>query len=87
MPRGDRTGPEGRGQKTGRGAGYCAGNDEPGYTDPGPRRGGGFGFGGGRGGWGGRGRGGRGPGRGFGGRGRGFRFWQRPVQEQEKETE
>ncbi len=79
MPGGDRTGPEGRGPKTGRGEGYCTGNDEPGFTDPGPRRGFGFGFGAGRGaGWG-RGRGGRG--RGFGGRGRGFRFWRRNYDE------
>ncbi len=27
MPRGDRTGPEGKGQMTGRGAGQCAGNN------------------------------------------------------------
>ncbi|APG27757.1 hypothetical protein A7E78_07845 [Syntrophotalea acetylenivorans] len=31
MPRGDRTGPLGRGQMTGRQLGYCAGYDEPGY--------------------------------------------------------
>ena len=30
MPRGDRTGPEGRGPLTGRRAGYCAGYDVPG---------------------------------------------------------
>ena len=36
MPRGDRTGPEGEGPMTGRQAGYCAGNDRPGYTEPGP---------------------------------------------------
>jgi len=29
--RGDRTGPEGKGPMTGRKAGYCAGNDMPGY--------------------------------------------------------
>ena len=42
MPAGDNTGPEGMGPMTGRGAGYCAGNDEPGFTDAGygrPRRG------------------------------------------------
>jgi len=81
MPGGDRTGPEGRGPKTGRGAGYCAGNDQPGFTEPGPRGGGGFGFGFGRGrgaGWGWR-RGGRV--RGFGGRGRGFRFWRRDYED------
>ncbi len=83
MPGGDRTGPEGRGPRTGRGAGYCAGNDEPGSTESGPRRGGGFGFGFGRGrgaGWGGRG-GGRGLGLGGRGRGRGFRFWRREPEE------
>lgn len=30
MPRGDRTGPTGAGPRTGRGAGYCAGYDNPG---------------------------------------------------------
>ena len=30
MPYGDKTGPEGRGPKTGRGMGFCAGNDFPG---------------------------------------------------------
>ena len=71
MPRGDRTGPDGRGPMTGRRAGYCAGSDVPGYandTTPrmgmGWRRGGGGGRGRGGGGWG-RG-GGRGYGRGFG---------------------
>lgn len=34
MPGGDRTGPLGEGPRTGRGAGYCAGNDEPGYKNP-----------------------------------------------------
>ena len=29
MPGFDRTGPEGRGSMTGRGAGYCAGNETP----------------------------------------------------------
>ncbi len=47
MPRGDRTGPEGMGSMTGRGLGYCAGYDSPGYTKGVPR--GGAGFGGGRG--------------------------------------
>ncbi|MFX1365392.1 MAG: DUF5320 domain-containing protein [Promethearchaeota archaeon] len=56
MPGGDRTGPRGLGSLTGRGLGYCAGYDTPGYTK-------GFGMGLGRGGW--RGRGG-GYGRGFG---------------------
>jgi hypothetical protein len=47
MPRGDGTGPEGMGPMTGRGAGYCAGYDVPGYDNPMPGRG--FGRGGGRG--------------------------------------
>ena len=34
MPRGDRTGPEGLGPKTGRSAGYCAGYGIPGYMNP-----------------------------------------------------
>jgi hypothetical protein len=53
MPGGDRTGPRGMGTKTGRGAGYCAGYNVPGYANPiygegfpGTKRGG---FGGGRG--------------------------------------
>ena len=68
MPRGDRTGPNGRGSMTGRGLGFCAGYDAPGYANP--PRGGYFqgrtygrGYGGGY---------GRGPGRGFG-RGWGYR--------------
>ncbi len=32
MPRGDRMGPMGAGPRTGRGLGYCAGYDTPGYT-------------------------------------------------------
>jgi hypothetical protein len=32
MPGGDRTGPYGGGPRTGRGLGYCADNDQPGYT-------------------------------------------------------
>ena len=31
MARGDRTGPLGEGPKTGRGMGYCTGNEHPGY--------------------------------------------------------
>ncbi len=50
MPRGDRTGPMGAGPRTGRGAGWCAGYDRPGYAYARP----GFGFGMG---YGGRGRG------------------------------
>jgi len=69
MPWGDRTGPWGRGPRTGRQAGFCAGYPVPGYMNddvPGFGRGQGFGRGYGRG----RGMG-RGSGRGFGG-GRGF---------------
>ena len=57
MPRGDRTGPEGRGQMTGRGLGYCAGYDQPGFTAGGRGRGFGRGYG--------RGMSGRGFGRGY----------------------
>ena len=32
MPGGDRTGPQGEGSRTGRGLGYCADNDQPGYA-------------------------------------------------------
>ena len=53
MPAGDRTGPRGMGPRTGRGAGYCAGDDVPGYAHAIPGRG--FAMGWGRGG--GRGRG------------------------------
>ena len=68
MPGRDRTGPQSQGPMTGRGLGYCAGNDDPGSGSPaGGRfmgRGWGRGFGMGR---------GRGYGRGFGsGFGRGF---------------
>ena len=52
MPMGDQTGPMGRGPRTGRAAGYCAGFENPGCANRGP----GFGFGRGRGG----GRGGQG---------------------------
>ena len=65
MPRGDRTGPAGFGPMTGRGLGYCAGYDTPGYT-----KGPGMGLGRGWGRGGGYGRGlawRRGGGRGFGG--------------------
>jgi hypothetical protein len=37
MPRGNRTGPAGMGPMTGRGQGYCAGYDVPGYANPVPR--------------------------------------------------
>jgi len=33
MPAGDRTGPEGMGPRSGRGAGYCAGYGMPGYEN------------------------------------------------------
>ncbi|MFW9877143.1 MAG: DUF5320 domain-containing protein [Candidatus Thorarchaeota archaeon] len=71
MPSGDRTGPRGFGPRTGRGLGYCAGYDTPGYTKgPGMGRGGAWGRGGG---WG-RGRGGM-WGRGYGyGRGWGWDY-------------
>lgn len=39
MPAGDGTGPTGMGPRTGRGAGYCAGFDAPGWAFPGPGRG------------------------------------------------
>lgn len=38
MPRGDGTGPFGRGSMTGRRAGYCAGNERPGYQSSGAGR-------------------------------------------------
>jgi hypothetical protein len=53
MPGGDRTGPRGGGPRTGRGLGYCAGYEQPGYTAQGPAQRMGWGF---RGGGGGRGR-------------------------------
>ncbi len=56
MPRGDKTGPNGNGPRTGRGLGYCTGNNQPGYlnndlrgTGRGFGRGYGFRNGGGRG--------------------------------------
>lgn len=53
MPRGDRTGPAGQGPMTGRGLGYCAGYNSPGFTRGygmgmgwgGGRRGYGYGYG------------------------------------------
>lgn len=56
MPGGDRTGPDGMGPMTGRGAGFCAGFNAPGYANPAP----GAAFGGRGGGFGGRGGGRRG---------------------------
>ena len=47
MPRGDGTGPQGLGPMTGRGAGYCAGYNRPGYTNFSMRGRGFFGRGGG----------------------------------------
>lgn len=41
MPRGNRSGPEGWGPRTGRGLGYCSGFGAPGYVNPAPPRGGG----------------------------------------------
>jgi len=51
MPRGDKTGPRGGGAMTGRGMGFCAGYDVPGYMNPGvnPRARGEFGYGAGMG--------------------------------------
>lgn len=45
MPRGDGTGPEGRGSMTGRGLGLCVGYETPGFTKGRPRGGAGFGRG------------------------------------------
>jgi len=70
MPRGNRRGPAGAGPMTGRGMGYCAGYDVPGYASgPGGGMGAHYGYGRGPG----RGRMGgyRHPGRGMG--------WGRPV--------
>ncbi len=65
MPRGDRSGPNGMGSGTGRRAGYCYGNDVPGFMSGGfGGRGRGFGFGHGY----------AGPGYGVPGYGRGFGF-------------
>ncbi|RQV97738.1 hypothetical protein EH220_04460 [bacterium] len=61
MPGGDRTGPLGMGPRTGRAAGFCSGNDQPGYAGSRGGRGRGLGLG-------------RGLGQGYGRRGRGMRF-------------
>lgn len=45
MPRGDRTGPAGMGQMTGRAAGYCAGYGVPGFANAIPGQGYGMGYG------------------------------------------
>ncbi len=69
MPGGDGTGPAGMGSMTGRGAGYCAGYQAPGFMSPIPGRGFGRGWGRGMG----RGRGmGWGRGRGWAGFGMGY---------------
>ena len=73
MPGGDRRGPMGLGPMTGRGMGYCAGYDMPGYMNR-PMGSGGMGYG--RGGFG-RGRGGFG-GRGFA-RGWGYGYYSPGV--------
>lgn len=39
MPGGDKTGPEGKGSKTGRGLGKCSGSDKPGFESDEPRQG------------------------------------------------
>ncbi|MCK4327072.1 MAG: DUF5320 domain-containing protein [Candidatus Diapherotrites archaeon] len=49
MPRGDGTGPAGRGPRTGRSLGYCAGFNAPGFANPSPGMGLGMGWGRGRG--------------------------------------
>ena len=49
MSRGDHTGPDGMGPRSGRGLGFCAGYGAPGFTDPGPGYGRRFGRGHGRG--------------------------------------
>lgn len=48
MSGGDQTGPLGTGPMTGKGAGFCAGFNAPGYANPMPRGGFGGGFGQGR---------------------------------------
>ena len=63
MPQGDRTGPSGMGPKTGKGAGFCNGNQVPSAMNNRSERG--FGRGGGC--------------RGSGGGRRGFRHWWRAT--------
>ena len=76
MPRGDKTGPEGMGQRTGRGFGYCTGNQSAGFTRG---QGTGFGFGNG---------GGRSAGRGRNfGTGRGFYRNNLPVAQPQENTD
>ena len=45
MPRGNRSGPSGEGPNTGRGLGYCTGNDHPGFMNAISNRGRGYGRG------------------------------------------
>ncbi len=45
MPRGDRMGPSGEGPTTGRGMGYCTGNEHPGFMNAISNRGRGYGRG------------------------------------------
>lgn len=73
MPGGDRTGPMGAGPQTGRGLGYCSGNNQPGYENQAPAFRGGFG------------RWNRGPGRGWRNRffATGASGWVSPTPEQE----
>jgi hypothetical protein len=73
MPGGDRTGPRGAGPRTGRGMGYCNGNDWPGFTNQGPNFRSWYGFGG------------RGGGRGWRNRfyATGIPGWVPPTTEQE----
>jgi len=81
MPGGDRTGPVGAGQKTGRGMGTCAGFSGPGSANPIQGRGrmmrGGRGMGRGMG----RGRGGGGFGGGFG-----MGWWKLPAESANPES-
>lgn len=42
MPGGDRTGPQGKGPRTGRQLGLCSGSDKPGYESEEPTQGKGF---------------------------------------------
>jgi len=44
MPQGDGTGPNGQGAMTGRGRGFCAGFNMPGFMNPGLGRGRGIGW-------------------------------------------
>ena len=92
MPRGDRRGPEGAGPMTGRGLGYCSGNDQPGFAADAAPQGAARGFrnGAGRGPGFGRGRGfaraGRGCGMGYGfAAGRGAGAYYAPAAESEAE--